>query len=105
MRDAHRRADARVGRVLTQRGFSKVRQPDASVQRQPGRRLVLVLKKNCFRISPNLLALAEWRIAAITGNDAEELIVASTENLHAGTGIMLATRHSERSHAADVVRS
>ena len=60
------------------------------LMRQPTGELVLILQKQRFHISPNHFALAQRRIAAIAGDNAEELIVACPEYLEPGPSVVFA---------------
>ena len=70
---------------------------------QPTREFVLIFEEERFDVSPNLLALAERRVAAVAGDDSEELIVARAEYLKPSAGIVLPVIDGERNHAAEVV--
>src|SRR5439155_15560117 len=95
-------ADTWVNRVLAD-GGAEMCKPDSAVQGQPTGELVLILEEERFDISPYPFALAERRVAAVTGDDSEELIVAGAEHLEAGAGVVLSTIDGQRCDPAEVI--
>src|SRR5262249_8021840 len=100
----NRRAYPRVSRILADRP-AEMRQADTPVQRQPAGGSELILQEARFHVSPQRLAMAQRRSAAVTGNDSEELVIALAKHLEAGTGIVPPADDADLRDAAHVVRA
>jgi hypothetical protein len=55
--DSNRRADTRVGRILTHLRITKVSQTRSRIEREPRRGFVRILQENRLQIAPNDFAL------------------------------------------------
>src|SRR5262249_51526440 len=84
---------------------AEMRQADTPVQRQPAGGSELILQEDRFHVSPQRLAMAQRRSAAVTGNDSEELVIALAKHLEAGTGIVTPADDADLRDAALVVRA
>ena len=107
------RANSRVHRIVDDarqvrsggRSTPKMRQAHAAIQSQPMRDLKLILQKQSRCASPHRLPFCDGCIAAVTGDDAEELVVALAENLHAPAETMSTMPVGKRNYSSDIVRS
>ena len=85
-RNADRRAQTRIGGVLIHQS-AVVRQPNAEIEREPRRGLVLIFQKQRVRIGPVLLLLIEDISAGIC-RQPEERVVVLAPDLDAGSRVV-----------------